>query len=128
MSERALRTRLGEREGSRRRRGLVILPSERFGGGAVGGHARRETEARSCAGLQSDPLSKADDRIEHDPDGAGEGPAIEGLRIVRSAAAAKESRAIGFELQRSLGPAFETHGVKRPGTRVLRIAAPAMTD
>src|SRR2546426_7502570 len=39
-------------------------------------------------------LSQADDRVQHGPRGAGEGPPVEGHRVLRAAAAAQEPPAV----------------------------------
>ena len=52
--------------------GLVVFLGQRFRRLAIRGHSRRETEPDARARQQPNPLTKAHDRIEHDPGGARE--------------------------------------------------------
>ena len=114
VPQRALRLGVGQREGARGGAGVVVLV--RHGQSAIPahGHPRREGQAHESTGCQTDALSQADDRVQHGPRGAGEGPPVEGHRILGAAAAAQEPLAVGFPFHRPLHPPVHAQHVDRP--------------
>ena len=106
----------------------MIFLSERFGIRAIGRHAGREADSHSAAGWQPDPLTEADDRIEHHPGGSRQRASIERQWVSRAAATPEETRAIGLPFDRTLCATFQAEGMERPRRRLARLSRPPMAE
>ena len=128
VPQRALRVREGQREGARGGAGIVILVGHRQRAIPAYGHPRREGQAQETTGGQTDALSQADDRVQHGPRGAREGPPVEGHRILGAAAAAQEPPAVGLPFHRPLHPPLHAQHVDRPHAGLLPGAGSSGAD
>ena len=128
VAKAALRVREGEGEGARRRAGLVVALSEGQGRLSGGRHPRGEGQPHEAARREANALAQADHGVEHDAGRAGKRAPVEGLRVVGTAPAPEEARAVGLPFHGTLGPAFEAQDVNRPGAGLVRGARPPMTE
>ena len=125
VAEAALRMREGEGEGPRRGARLVVALGEGQGRLPGGRHARGEGQPHEAARREANALPQADDGVEHEPGRAGEGASVERLRVLGTAPAAQEARAVGLPFHRPLRPAFQAQDVNRPRRRLVRQRAAA---
>ena len=121
---------MGEGEGEGARRGARLVVALGQGQGRLAGrrHPRGEGQPHEAAGRQANALPQADDGIEHDAGRAGERAAVEGLRVLGTAPAAQEARAVGLPFHRALRPAFQAQDVNGPGPGLVGGARPPMAE
>ena len=128
MPQAALRVRHRQRERARGGAGIVVLPRERLGGVAIGGHAGGEREPHGGARRQPDALAKADDGIEHEAGRTRQRASVERRGIAGAAAPPQEARAIGFPFERPLRPASRLSAWNAHAAALAGIPRPPMAE